>query len=148
MKNHQRRNSKNKKRIFEDGEKHKNEEWSVTNMLKSFFNILSDTMSTEEKQNVVMTSTNKENSKMGRKALTRTQKFLNALLRGEAISWKEAQSKFEFKSPRTVVDGLRRKGYMVYINKTNKGTSYKIGTPTKEIIAAGLAATNNLVYTS
>ena len=148
MKNHQRRNSKKIKRIFEDGEKHKNEEWSVTNMLKSFFNILSDTMSTEEKQNVVMTSTNKENSKMGRKALTRTQKFLNALLRGEAISWKEAQSKFEFKSPRTVVDGLRRKGYMVYINKTNKGTSYKIGTPTKEIIAAGLAATNNLVYTS
>ena len=148
MKNHQRKGSKKIKRIFEDGEKHKNEEWSVINMLKSFFNILSDTMSTEEKQNVVMTSTNKENSKMGRKALTRTQKFLNALLRGEAISWKEAQSKFEFKSPRTVVDGLRRKGYMVYINKTNKGTSYKIGTPTKEIIAAGLAATNNLVYTS
>jgi hypothetical protein len=117
-------------------------------MLKSFFNILSDTLSTEEKQNVVMTSTNKENSKMGRKALTRTQKFLNALLRGEAISWKESQSKFGFKSPRTVVDGLRRKGYMVYINKTAKGTSYKIGTPTKEIIAAGLAATGNLVYTS
>ena len=148
MKNHQRKGSKIIKRTFEDGEKHKNEEWSVINMLKSFFNILSDTMSTEEKQNVVMTSTNKENSNMGRKALTRTQKFLNALLRGEAISWKEAQSKFEFKSPRTVVDGLRRKGYMVYINKTNKGTSYKIGTPTKEIIAAGLAATNNLVYTS
>ena len=117
-------------------------------MLKSFFNILSDTLSTEEKQNVVMTSTNKENSKMGRKALTRTQKFLNALLRGEAISWKESQSKFGFKSPRTVVDGLRRKVYMVYINKTNKGTSYKIGAPTKEIIAAGLAATTNLVYTS
>ena len=148
MKNHQRRNSKKIKRIFEDGEKHKNEEWSVTNMLKSFFNILSDTLSTEEKQNVVMTSTNKENSKMGRKALTRTQKFLNALLRGEAISWKESQSKFGFKSPRTVVDGLRRKGYMVYINKTNKGTSYKMGAPTKEIIAAGLAATTNLVYTS
>ena len=147
MKNHQRRNSKNKKRIFEDGEKHKNEEWSVINMLKSFFNILSDTVSTKEKQNVVMTST-KENSKMGRKALTRTQKFLNALLRGEAISWKESQSRFGFKSPRTVVDCLRRKGYMVYINKTNKGTSYKIGTPTKEIIAAGLAATGNLVYTS
>ena len=35
---------------FEDGEKHKNEEWSVNNMLKSFFNILSDVVSVESKQ--------------------------------------------------------------------------------------------------
>jgi len=120
-------------------------------MLKSFFNILSDTVSPKEKQkqNVVMEMTStKENSNMGRQALTRTQKFLNALLRGETISWKDAQSKYGFQSPRTVVDGLRRKGHMVYINKTGNGTSYRIGTPTKEIIAAGLAATGQIVYTS
>ena len=29
MKNHPRGNSENKKRTFEDGEKHKDEEWSV-----------------------------------------------------------------------------------------------------------------------
>ena len=95
-----------------------------------------------------MTSTKENNSKMGRKALTRTQKFLNALLRGGSISWKEAQNVYGFKSPRTVVDGLRRKGHMVYINKDSKGTSYRIGTPTKDIIAAGLAATGQLVYSS
>ena len=60
----------------------------------------------------------------------------------------KAQSTYGFQSPRTVVDGLRRKGNMVYINKDAKGTSYRIGTPTKEIIAAGLKATGNLVYTS
>jgi len=121
-------------------------------MLKSFFNILSDKVSPKEKQkDVVMemtSTTNKENSNMGRKALTRTQKFLNALLRGEAISWTQAQNVYGFKSPRTVVDGLRRKGHMVYINKTGNGTSYRIGTPTKEIIAAGLAATGQIVYNS
>ena len=121
-------------------------------MLKSFFNILSDTVSPKEKQDVVMemtsTTITKENSNMGRKALTRTQKFLNALLRGESISWKEAQSKYGFQSPRTVVDGLRRKGHMVYINKSTNGTSYRIGAPTKEIISAGLAATGQIVYTS
>jgi hypothetical protein len=95
-----------------------------------------------------MTSTNKENSNMGRKAITRTQKFLNALLRGGSISWKDAQNVYGFKSPRTVVDGLRRRGYMVYINKQTDGTSYRIGTPTKEIIAAGLKATGNIVYAS
>ena len=121
-------------------------------MLKSFFNILSDTVSPKGKQkDVVMemtSTTNKENSNMGRKALTRTQKFLNALLRGGSISWKDAQNVYGFKSPRTVVDGLRRKGHMVYINKDSKGTSYRIGAPTKEIIAAGLAATGQLVYTN
>ena len=121
-------------------------------MLKSFFNILSDKVSPKEKQqDVVMemtSTTNKENSNMGRKAITRTQKFLNALLRGGSISWKDAQNVYGFKSPRTVVDGLRRKGHMVYINKTGNGTSYRIGAPTKEIIAAGLAATGQLVYTN
>jgi len=121
-------------------------------MLKSFFNILSDKVSPKEKQqDVVMemtSTTNKENSNMGRKALTRTQKFLNALLRGESISWTQAQNVYGFKSPRTVVDGLRRKGHMVYINKSTNGTSYRIGAPTKEIIAAGLAATGQIVYTS
>ena len=30
------------------------------------------------------------------------------------------------------------KGHMIYINKSNAGTSYRIGTPTKAIIAAGI----------
>ena len=113
-------------------------------MLKSFFKILSDVVSVESKT----TTTYKGENNMGRKTLSRTQKFLNALQRGESISWKQAQNKYGFQSPRTVVDGLRRKGNMVYINKGTNGTSYRIGTPTKEIIAAGLKATGNLVYTS
>ena len=28
---------------------------------------------------------------------------------------------------------------MVYINKTSNGTSYRLGTPTKNIISAGIA---------
>ena len=34
---------------------------------------------------------------------------------------------------------LRLEGNMVYINKSNKGTSYRLGTPTKNIISAGIA---------
>ena len=86
MKNHLRRNCVSKRRTFEDGEKHKNEEWSVNNMLKSFFNILSDVVSVESKT----TTTYKGENNMGRKTLSRTQKFLNALQRGiESISWKQ-----------------------------------------------------------
>ena len=48
---------------------------------------------------------------MGRKAITRTQKFLNALLRGESVSWTNVQKTYGFKSPRTVVDGFRKRGF-------------------------------------
>jgi hypothetical protein len=37
-----------------------------------------------------------------------------------------------------MVDKLRSQGNMIYINETNKGTSYRVGTPTKAIIAAGI----------
>jgi hypothetical protein len=37
-----------------------------------------------------------------------------------------------------MVDKLRSNGNMVYINKGSKGTSYRIGEPTRAIIAAGI----------
>ena len=33
-----------------------------------------------------------------------------------------------------MIDQLRSEGNMVYINKTDKGTSYRLGTPTKSIM--------------
>ena len=37
-----------------------------------------------------------------------------------------------------MVDQLRTEGHMVYINQTSNGTSYRLGTPTKAILAAGV----------
>ena len=45
---------------------------------------------------------------------------------------------FDLTSPRAMVDQLRTEGYMVYINQTATGTSYRMGTPTKSILAAGV----------
>ena len=83
---------------------------------------------------------------MGRTKLSKTEKFLNTLLRGNSISWSEAQKNFGLKSPRTVVDDLRGDGHMVYINKSASGTSYRIGAPTKAIIAAGINSVYGSVY--
>ena len=41
---------------------------------------------------------------------------------------------------RSVVNKLREDGHCVYINKSSTGTSYRIGTPSKAIVAAGLMA--------
>jgi hypothetical protein len=36
-----------------------------------------------------------------------------------------------------MVDQLRTEGHMVYINQSSNWTSYRLGTPTKAILAAG-----------
>ena len=83
---------------------------------------------------------------MGRKILANSTKFLNALLRGDSISWNEARTTFSLQRPRAVVEKLREDGHCVYVNKTTSGTSYRIGTPSKAIIAAGLKALDGAVY--
>ena len=83
---------------------------------------------------------------MGRKTLANSTKFLNALLRGESVTWKQAQSKFNLSRPRAVVDKIREEGHCVYINKNKSGTYYRIGTPSKAVIAAGFAALEPSVY--
>jgi len=83
---------------------------------------------------------------MGRKTLANSTKFLNALLRGDNVTWTEAQNKYKLSKPRAVVDKIREEGHCVYINKNKSGTYYRIGTPSKALIAAGFAALEPSVY--
>tara|TARA_Y100001951_G_C11060797_1_gene140721 strand:- start:175 stop:438 length:264 start_codon:yes stop_codon:yes gene_type:complete len=81
---------------------------------------------------------------MARKKIANSTKFLNAMLRGNSVSWTDAQKKYNLRSPRSVVNKLREDGHCVYINKSKTGTSYRIGNPSKALIAAGFAALENM----
>ena len=48
---------------------------------------------------------------MGRKKLANSTKFLNALLRGDTISWADAKASFNLQRPRAVVEKLREDGH-------------------------------------
>ena len=75
---------------------------------------------------------------MARK-LTKKQKVLNLLSKGETVTWSSLRSRFDLTSPRAMIDQLRTEGHMVYINTTSTGgTTYRIGKPSKAIIAAGV----------
>ena len=74
----------------------------------------------------------------GRRTMSKRQKVLNLLSKGESVSWKTLRNRFDLTSPRALVDTLRSEGNMIYVNKTAKGTSYRMGVPTKAIIAAGI----------
>ena len=76
---------------------------------------------------------------MAYKKLTKKQKVLNLLSKGETVTWSSLRSRFDLTSPRAMIDQLRTEGHMVYINTTSTGgTTYRIGKPTKSIIAAGV----------
>jgi hypothetical protein len=89
------------------------------------------------KDQLVVTKTAKRTAKRVSR-LTKTQKVLNLLSKGKPISWKTLRDRFELATPRAMVDKLRSQGNMIYINKTAQGTSYRLGTPSKAIIAAGI----------
>lgn len=77
---------------------------------------------------------------MGRKKLSKTQRVLNAFERGDVITWAQLRNNFDLTSPQALVDKLRSQGHMIYINKTDDGTSYRMGTPSQAIINAGVGA--------
>ena len=74
----------------------------------------------------------------GRKRMSKRTKVMNLLSKGNDVSWKVLRNRFDLVSPRALIDTLRAEGNMIYINKSHKGTSYRLGTPTRAIIAAGI----------
>jgi len=69
---------------------------------------------------------------------SKTQRVLKLLETGKSVSWKTLRTRFDLKTPRAMIDKLRAAGNMIYINKTAQGTSYRLGAPSKAIIAAGI----------
>ena len=83
---------------------------------------------------------NKGEDKMARAKLSKTQKVLNLLNTGAEITWKTLRNKFDLQSPTQMIGKLRNQGVMIYTNRSSKGVSYRVGTPSKAIIAAGQKA--------
>ena len=81
---------------------------------------------------------NKGEEDMANARTSKTTKIRNLFNTGVDVSWKTLRNRFDLVSPRALVDTLRAEGNMIYVNQTAKGTSYRMGTPTKAIIAAGI----------
>lgn len=76
---------------------------------------------------------------------TKSQALLEALQKGEQLTAKQITSRFGIANPTASVSALRFDGYAIYANKrTNKRgdtfTKYRLGTPTRAVIAAGYRA--------
>ena len=75
---------------------------------------------------------------MARAKLSKTAKIRNLFAKGSDVSWKQMRNTYDLKSPAAMVGKLRNEGMMIYENRTSAGVSYRVGTPSKAIIAAGI----------
>jgi hypothetical protein len=77
--------------------------------------------------------------------MTQTARVLTALQNGEELTAKQISSRFSVANPHDVVYQLRNQGYCIYLNekRNSKGDvkgKYRIGTPSRALIAAGYKA--------
>lgn len=71
--------------------------------------------------------------------------MLEAFKSGEELTAAQIKQRFSIKNPTATVSDLRYEGFALYANKRtdSKGrvtTKYRMGTPSREIIAAGYRA--------
>jgi hypothetical protein len=76
---------------------------------------------------------------------TKTHRLLTALQKGQTFTKSQAESRFGIKNLSAEVSRVRQAGFAVYANpvKTSKGdmvTVYRMGKPSREIVAAGYRA--------
>jgi hypothetical protein len=77
--------------------------------------------------------------------MTKSSKLLSALQAGEQLTSAQISARFDIKNPRATVSSLRFQGYAIYANqhsdtKGRETTKYRLGRPSKELIAAGYRA--------
>lgn len=83
---------------------------------------------------------------MARKALTKKEKVLRLLNTGKNVTWQTIRDKTDLKSPRAMIDTLRNEGNCIYVNKYKGQTAYRLGEPSRGVIAAGLKAMSGSDY--
>lgn len=74
-----------------------------------------------------------------------TKTVLQALQSGQSLSVKRARS-FGVKSLGARIHELRREGYPVYTNSTPRGATYRLGTPSRTMVAAAYALLGNKAF--
>jgi hypothetical protein len=77
--------------------------------------------------------------------VTKQDRLLEALKRGEQLTAKQIAQRFEIANPTATVSSLRFAGFPVYANKRTNSrgdtyTKYRLGTPSRAVVAAGYRA--------
>ena len=77
---------------------------------------------------------------------SKTAKVIAALENGTELTAKQIESRYSVKNARALISSIRMQGYSVYLNTRvssfdgNTYSKYRMGSPTRAVVAAGNAA--------
>ena len=77
--------------------------------------------------------------------LTKQARVLEALQSGEQLTAKQIKARFGVANPTATISDIRLSGFAIYANqhtdtKGRVSTKYRLGTPSRAVIAAGFRA--------
>jgi hypothetical protein len=78
--------------------------------------------------------------------MTKTNRLLQVLRTGETLTAKQITARFGLANPTATISSLRlNEGFAIYANphtdtKGRQTTKYRLGTPSREVVAAGYRA--------
>jgi len=78
--------------------------------------------------------------------MTQNEKLVQYLSSGRTLTSAQARTRFGVRNLRARVNDLRNDGFCVYTNRTNVGTSYRMGTPSRAIVAAAYRQAGSTVF--
>lgn len=83
--------------------------------------------------------------------MTKTNQVLSALQNGEQLTAKQIAARYSVGNPHEVIRSLREKGYAIYLNEhtNSKGEvsqKYRLGSPSRKMVAAAYAAVGNSLF--
>jgi hypothetical protein len=72
---------------------------------------------------------------------SKSERLVEALSKGEELTAAQIKARFGIANPTATVSDLRlRGGYAVYANEHKTGVKYRLGTPSRAVVAAGYRA--------
>lgn len=75
-----------------------------------------------------------------------TQTVLRALQTSGSITSTQASKRFGVKALAARISELRSEGYSIYTNRSTRGTTYRLGTPSREMVALAYQVAGNRVF--
>ena len=79
--------------------------------------------------------------------MSQNERLIQYLSTGRTITSAQARSRFGVRNLRARVNDLRNDGFCVYTNRTSTGTSYRMGTPSRAIVAAAYSKAGSSIFT-
>jgi len=75
-----------------------------------------------------------------------TKSVLKALESGRSLTATQARRSFGVQSLGARIHELRSQGYAVYTNRTKNGTSYRLGSPSRTMVAVAFATLGSAAF--